>query len=350
MIANSKFKLYLPGLKKSQNNHHSLLVADLGEETSILGYFTVKDGCVFLQKEEIVNTHNFENFVELVNHFCLNHQLENINRIVVSLPGFVLNGKSHPKRLHWELDAEEIKSKLKVDKVRLINDLEAAAYGLAGVSDEQLITIFQPNGIQPKGNMAVIAPGNGLGESGLFFDGDYLRPFATEGGHCEFSPRTNIEVDFYQFLNHIYGIVTWEHVLSKHGMYNIYRFLRDVKKHPEPEWLHDYFYQGDFCQQLFNAAAEENVSICQITIETYLEFLAREANSLALKLKATGGLILAGELPILLKKHISWDSFYDQFKISDKMENLLKEIPIHIVNNHKISLYGAAYFVAFSEP
>ncbi|WP_124642206.1 MULTISPECIES: glucokinase [Amniculibacterium] len=349
MIANSKFKLYLPGLKKRQDNDSTILVADLGEETSILGLFMVKDGCVYLQKEEIVDTHNFSDFEDMIGYFIRNHQLENITRIVASLPGFVLHGKSNPKRLHWELDAYDLKEKLGVERVCLINDLEAAAYGLAGVSDPQLVTVFQPENTIPKGNMAVIAPGNGLGEAGLFYDGKYLRPFATEGGHCEFSPRTNVEVEFYQFLNHIYGIVTWEHVLSKHGLYNIYRFLRDVKRHPEPEWLNDYLCQGDFSQQLYSAAVEEKVSICQVTIETYLEFLAREANSLALKLKATGGLVLAGELPILLKKHISWQSFYDKFKISDKMENLLKEIPIHIVTNHKISLYGAAYFAAFSE-
>ncbi|MBS1550028.1 MAG: glucokinase [Bacteroidetes bacterium] len=349
MIANSKFKLHLPGLNNSLNHQHSILAADLGEETSIVAYFTVQDNCIYLQKEEIVTTHHYENFEALVQHFITNHSITTLDRIVVSLPGFVLNGKSKPKRLHWELDAIDLKSKLGVERVCLINDIEAAAYGLTGITDEQLIPIFEPKSSTTKGNMAVIAPGNGLGEAGLFFDGEHLRPFATEGGHCEFSPRTTTEVEFYQFLNHIYGIVTWEHVLSKHGMYNIYRFLRDVKRHPEPEWLQEHLCKGDFCQQLYAAATEDNVSIGQITIETYLEFLAREASSLALKLKATGGLVLAGELPLLLKKHISWQSFYDKFKISDKMENLLKEIPIHIATNPKISLYGAAYFAAFSE-
>jgi glucokinase len=349
MLANSKFKLHLPGLKNSANNHRSILVADLGEETSILGYFTIKDGCVFLEKEETVNTHDYSNFENLATQFMSNNALTGVTRIIISLPGFVLHGKSNPNRLNWELDASELKEKLKVEKICLLNDLEAAAYGLAGISDKQLLTIYEPDNTNPKGNMAIIAPGNGLGEAGLFYDGKHLRPFATEGGHCEFSPRTNTEVEFYQFLNHIYGIVTWEHVLSKHGLYNIYRFLRDVKRHPEPTWLNERLCTGDFCQQLYLAATEEEVPICQITIETYLEFLAREASSLALKLKTTGGLVLAGELPLLLKKHISWKSFYNKFKISDKMESLLTEIPIHLATNHKLSLYGAAYYAAFSE-
>ena len=349
MIANSKFKLHLPGLNDSRNQENSVLVADLGEENTTIGYFSVKNNCIFLEKEESVKTQNFANFEALIQNFITNHQLQKIDRIVASIPGFVLNGKSKPNRLNWELNANQLKEKLNVQRVCLINDLEAAAYGLAGITDEHLETIFQPTNKNNRGNMAILAPGNGLGEAGLFWDGNYLHPFATEGGHCEFSPRTNTEVEFYQFLNHIYGIVTWEHVLSKHGMYNIYRFLRDVKRHPEPDWLTEHLSKGDFCEQLHAAAIDLDVSICKITIETYLEFLAREANSLALKLKATGGLVLAGDLPLLLKKHSSWQNFYEKFKISDKMENLLQEIPIHIVHHSQLSLFGAAYFAAFSK-
>ncbi|MBS1573523.1 MAG: glucokinase [Bacteroidetes bacterium] len=349
MIANSKFKLFLPGLNNNQNNHNRLLVVDLGMPISKVGLFQVVDGSILLQKEEEVQTKQYDNFVEMIRNFVTQNSISNIDRIIASVPGFVLHGKSITNNLNWVIDAQEIKENFSVESVYLINDLEAAAYGLAGITDEKLITVFQPEVESSNGNMAVIAPGHGLGEAGLYYDGEFLRPFATEGGHCEFSPRTTIEVEFYQFLTDIYGIVTWENVLSKKGLYNIFRFLRDVKRHPEPDWLQEYLNNGDFSQQLYNAATEREVAICQITIETYVEFLAREANSLALKLKTTGGLILSGDMPLLLLKHKSWEGFYDKFKISDKMEGLLKEIPIHIVNDTKISLYGAAYFGAFSE-
>lgn len=349
MLANSKFKLFLPGLHLQENNHKTILVIDLGASISKIALFEVVDGSILSQKSDEVQTLQFNNFQEMVSHFLQKHSIDKMDKIIASVPGFVLHGKSISNNLKWELDSQQIKDNFAVEKVFLINDLEAAAYGLAGITDQQLATIFQPDIEDISGNMAILAPGNGLGEAGLYFDGDSLRPFATEGGHCEFSPRTNTEVEFYQFLSHIYGIVSWENVLTKKGLFNIYRFLRDVNRHPEPDWLQEHLSNGDFSEQLYIAATEKQVGICQIAIETYLEFLAREANSLALKMKTTGGLILAGDLPLMLLKHNGWDNFYDKFKISDKMENLLKEIPIHIVTEPKISLYGAAYFAAFSE-
>jgi glucokinase len=228
----------------------------------------------------------------------------------------------------------------------MLNDQEAAAYGIGLLEDTELEDI-RFGGHLENGNVAIIAPGNGLGEAGYFFDGKYLRPFATEGGHSEFSPRTNVEVEFYQFLNNLYGIVSWESVLSKSGLFNIYRFLRDVKRHPESENLAERLNKGNFVETLYKSATEEDEMISKIALDTFLEFLAREANSLTLKLKATGGLILAGDIPQMLVNYIDKDKFYQKFKISDKMEAMLQNIPIYLVKSKSTSINGVALYTAY---
>lgn len=346
MNLNPKFPLYLPGVKNSENDNVSIIGANLREDVTVVAFYTSGNSGIELKSKNTYITKEYSSFGDILSKFIQESQLGNVDRLGISVPGPVIDGKSHPARLDWDLDVEEYKAKFGFQKVYMLNDQEAAAYGIALLQESDLDEIYT-SGHPEKGNVAILAPGNGLGEAGYFFDGKYLRPFATEGGHSEFSPRTNVEVEFYQFLNNIYGIVSWENVLSKTGLFNIYRFLRDVKRHPEPEWLSERLANGNFTEEIFKAAAEEDAMICRIALDTFLEFLAREANNLTLKLKATGGLLIAGDIPQIIRNYIDKDKFYEKFKISDKMEDMLKNIPIHLVNTDSTSLNGAALYTAY---
>ncbi|MXS70193.1 glucokinase [Chryseobacterium binzhouense] len=346
MNLNPKFPLYLPGVKNSNNDHVSIIGANLREDTTTIGYYLSGNAGIELQLKKTYITKEYSSFSDVLAQFMQESQLENIKRLGISVPGPVIDGKSYPVRLNWNLDIAEYQERFGFEKVYMLNDQEAAAYGIGLLEDSELDAIYTSGHLE-KGNVAIIAPGNGLGEAGYFFDGKYLRPFATEGGHSEFSPRTNVEVEFYQFLNNIYGIVSWETVLSKAGLFNIYRFLRDVKRHPEPEWLSERLANGNFTEEIFKAAMEEDVMICKIALDTFLEFLAREANNLTLKLKATGGLLIAGDITQIVRNYINKDKFYEKFKISDKMENMLKNIPIYLINTDNISINGAALYTAY---
>ncbi|MBM7421146.1 MULTISPECIES: glucokinase [Chryseobacterium] len=347
MNLNPKFPLYLPGVKNTNNDNISIIGANLREDVTTIAYYISGNSGIELKFKNNYPTKEYASFSDVLSKFIQDSQLENVQRLGISVPGPVLDGKSHPARLkNWSLDVEEYRSKFGFEKVDMLNDQEASAYGIGLLDDSDLDAIYTSGHLE-KGNVAILAPGNGLGEAGYFFDGKYLRPFATEGGHSEFSPRTNVEVEFYQFLNNIYGIVSWENVLSKTGLFNIYRFLRDVKRHPEPEWLSERLANGNFTEEIYKAAMHEDALICRIALDTFLEFLAREANNLTLKLKATGGLLIAGDIPQIIREYIDKDKFYEKFKISDKMEDMLKNIPIYVVNTESTSINGAALYTAY---
>lgn len=347
MNLNPKFPLYLPGVKNTNNDNISIIGANLREDVTTIAYYISGNSGIELKFKNNYPTKEYASFSDVLSKFIQDFQLENVQRLGISVPGPVIDGKSHPARLkNWSLDVEEYRSKFGFEKVDMLNDQEASAYGIGLLDDSDLDAIYTSGHLE-KGNVAILAPGNGLGEAGYFFDGKYLRPFATEGGHSEFSPRTNVEVEFYQFLNNIYGIVSWENVLSKTGLFNIYRFLRDVKRHPEPEWLSERLANGNFTEEIYKAAMHEDALICRIALDTFLEFLAREANNLTLKLKATGGLLIAGDIPQIIREYIDKDKFYEKFKISDKMEDMLKNIPIYVVNTESTSINGAALYTAY---
>ena len=346
MDTKNKFNLFLPGISSETNDNVFLIAVDLREKKTVIGLYISENRTVYLKMEKSYETKEFSSFSEIVNQFIEENSLDNISKIAVAVPGPVIGGKSAPARLPWVLDAEEIKNSTNIAQVFLINDLEASAYGLEHVSEENFVTIHDSDYFTP-GNAVLLSPGEGLGEAALFWDGSFLRPFATEGGHCEFSPRTNEEVEFYSFLQKIYGIVSWESVLSKGGLFNVYRFLRDVKRQVQPDWLTAEIEAGNFTEAIIRGAIENRDRICTMTIETFLMYLAREANSLVLKMKATGGLFLSGEIPVMLEQFLNNSKFYKNFIISDKMENILKDIPIYLVKDDKTILNGAVLYAAF---
>ncbi|WP_027376303.1 glucokinase [Kaistella palustris] len=348
MEAENKFKLFLPALEAESNNNITLISADIRREYTQFALFVTKNRKIIPKIESTYSTTDFPSFSEMVKQFIEDNSLTNIAKLAIGVPGPVISGRSEPQRLPWKLDANEIRRETQIDKVYMINDLEATAYALENFDDNTVLTLHESDDFSP-GNVAVLAPGAGLGEAGLFWDGICLRPFATEGGHCEFSPRTADEVEFYHFLQKIYGIVSWESVLSNEGLFNIYRFLRDVKHQRQPEWLTQEIEAGNFSKAIINGALEGKDRICTMVIDTFMIFLAREANSLVLKMKATGGLVITGDLPIMLQKFLNKEKFYKNFIISDKMEAVLKDIPIYLVKDTNTIIKGAAVFAAFSE-
>jgi len=348
MSPKTKFPLYTPGSECEVNKNKNLLVADLRKEQSVLGVYDCENGEITHRLEKSYATSEYSSFSQMAKSFIAEMNLETIQKFSIGVPGPVIAGKCETTNLPWSLDAETIKTELNLEKVYLINDLEATAYSLYDVYDSKF-DIIHSSKDRRRGNVAILAPGNGLGEAGLFYDGTFLRPFATEGGHTEFSPRNDFEVQFYQFLTKIYGIVTWETVLSKEGLYNIYRFLRDVGRHEEEPWLTERLKSETFLSVFASEAREKRSRLVKLTLNMYLEFLAREANSLVLKLKATGGLIMTGEITDEMHDLIDHAKFYKNFKISDRMEHLLKDIPIYILRNSKGILEGAAYYGAFIE-
>lgn len=342
-----KFELYLPGIKNPQNENLNLVSADIRAEQTTFNFYNIANGELNLVTEESYNTFDFQSFSAMLLQFLADHNFEKPRRVSLGVPGPVINDNCYAERLPWPLIANEIAKELGVAEVYLINDMEATAYAMGNLTTRCLLPIYENGGVSG-GNVAILSPGNGLGEAGMFFDGQFLHPFATEGGHSEFSPRTDIEVEFYQYLKAIYGIVSWESVLSKEGLFNIYRFLRDVQRHKEPEWLTVKIQsEDDFTKVMVDSAMNEKEMICVLTLNTFIDFMAREANNLVLKLKATGGLIIGGEIPLTIKDYIDNDKFYKKFIISDKMENLLKDVNIYFLLNEKTIASGAAYYGTF---
>ena len=177
-------------------------------------------------------------------------------------------------------------------KFYILNDLEASAYGLAALNVKDLITLVAGNKTR-KGNAAIIAPGTGLGEAGLFWDGKKFHPFASEGGHTDFGTRKEIDVALFKFLRKKYGHVSWERVASGMGIFELYNFLLQYRKKEELPWMKEKIAEGNAAAAI-SFGAKNGCPISEETFSLFWRYLAEESANLALTLKATGGLFIAG--------------------------------------------------------
>jgi glucokinase len=161
------------------------------------------------------------------------------------IAGPVVGRRVETPNLAWVVDSEKLAGTIGVERVDLINDLEATAYGIEGLQTQQLFTLNEGASSQP-GHRALIAAGTGLGMAGIFWDGRTYRPIASEGGHADFAPSDDIEIDLLRYLTEKFnGHVSYERALSGPGLYNIYSFLRDTKRAEEPDWLAAEIASGD---------------------------------------------------------------------------------------------------------
>ncbi len=239
----------------------------------------------------------YNSLTSIIQHFLSDYDLALPDRISLGVAGPVLNGKVDLTNLSWVLDQAAIARDIGVEKVVMINDLEAMAYGLAGLTPDDLITIHPGKG-QAIGNMAIIAPGTGLGQAGLFWNGSAYFPFPTEGGHCDFSPRTDLDMDLCKYLQQNDGVVSWEKVAAGPAITSIFTFLRDVKKRDVPAWLSEQLTsEKDDSAVISQAALHNKAAICVETMDLFIRYLARETSNLVLKMKATGGVFLGGGIP-----------------------------------------------------
>lgn len=345
-----KFPLYLPQIENPANNNLSILAADVGGTKTNIAQFVSQNGKMVLQLEETYTTNYHNSLTEIILDFIKKNNFEKPDRISIGAAGPVVNGTCHTTNIKFKIDVTELSRDLQIDKVYLINDLEATAFGMTEMDDEFMVTMRNGN---PSigGHIAILAPGTGLGEACLFWDGKYLRPMPSEGGHSEFAPRTDVEFELVKFLQKTYGeIIVWERLVSGPAIYKIYEFLRDVKGYEEQAWLTQKLAEAKDKSAVISETAMSGLcTTCVLAMEMLVDFMARRANNMVLNYKATGGLILAGGIPPRIYNFIKKDKIEESFLKCDEMEPLLAGIPIYLNLNSKTALYGAAYYGAFSE-
>src|ERR1700674_5815476 len=210
-----------------------ILAGEIGATRTRLAAFETEGNQLQCAVEKTYMSQQHDGLPGILAHFIKTEGIP-VHSACFGVAGPVTAGRSKISNLPWTIDCGELASQLKLDSVGLINDLEAYAYGIDALESKDFITLSE-GAEDAEGNRAVISARTGLGVAGLYWDGNRHHPFACEGGHSNFAPSDNLEIELLQYLQKKYGRVSCERVLSGPGIKNIYDFLRDTRKFEEPD-------------------------------------------------------------------------------------------------------------------
>ncbi|MGC2544075.1 MAG: glucokinase [Candidatus Sulfotelmatobacter sp.] len=265
-----------------------------------------------------------------------------VHSACLGVAGPVRAGRSKISNLPWVIDAREVAKQLRLASVGLLNDLEAYAYGIDGLDSKDFISLSEGSE-EAEGNRAVISAKTGLGMAGLYWDGFRHHPFACEGGHADFAPRNDLQMELMSYLQKRYGRISCERVLSGPGIRNIYDFLRDAHKAEEPEWLRTELSAAPDPPALISRIAlEGKAAICDQTLSIFVSVFGAQTGNCALNFMSTGGLFIGGSIAAKIVPKMKDPVFMEAFLDKGRMETILKDRPVKIVANDDCGMIGAA--------
>jgi glucokinase len=318
-----------------------ILAGDVGGTKVNLALYDFVNGKLTHTRDKQYWAKEYSGLEEIVKEFVVS---EKITSACFGVPGPVREGRLRLTNLPWTLDSRELSTRLKIDYVFLINDLQANGYGIAELTSEQIYTLSEGDARQ-MANRALISAGTGLGEAFMIWDGRDYVPYPSEGGHSDFAPRNEDEIDLLRFLKQKYaGRISFERVVSGQGMPNIYEFLREVRGLDEPAWLAERMAKEDPNVVITELALAAKSEICEKALDMFVSAYGAEAGNLALKILSLGGLYVGGGIAPRILEKLKDGTFMKAFTDKGRLSQLLVNTPVRVILESKTALMGAAAY------
>jgi glucokinase len=330
-------------------DRNAFLVGDIGGTKTTLAVIEPAAGVRSSLVEQTYLSAGYTSLESLVSDFCSSHSVR-VDYACFGVAGPVIDRESRVTNLPWVIREEVMEEVLGLRRAKLLNDLEAVAWSLPLLGEREL-DVLNVGESFPHGPVAIVAPGTGLGEAYLTWDGSMHRAWSSEGGHADFAPNDEFEGLLLNYLRNRYVHVSVERVCSGRGIRNIYEFLRDEGHAPVPGWLSKRLADADDPTPVIVEAALDPHRACEIctrTVEMFLRILGAESGNVALRVFALGGVYLGGGIPPRLLPALRSGAFMRAFTAKGRMSPFMKSVPVSVITNPKAALWGAGRWMAES--
>ena len=321
-----------------------LLAGDIGGTKTAIGIYSGEKGSHQALAEDEFHSADYPSLEAIAKEFLAKSGLE-VDSACFGVAGPVLAGRAKITNLPWIVDQASIAKELNLQAAWLLNDLEAIAWAVPQLRPEDVDTLSAGQPLEHS-NIAVFAPGTGLGEAFLTWtDGEY-RAHSSEGGHADFAPAGEVQIRLLQYLQQRFEHVSYEHVCSGVGIPLVYEFFCDSEKTPEkPATTGRIAMAGDRTRAIIQSALDPDDPSprCAAAIETVVSIMGAEAGNLALKVMATSGVYLAGGIPIHVQPVLKSPRFLQSFRRKGRLSEVMSRIPVHLVTS-KVGIAGAAAY------
>jgi len=320
-----------------------ILAGDIGGTNTRLAVFSNDAGPKHPLVRETFPSSEYAGLEGIVKQFLSGRDLT-ITSACFGVAGPVKDGRATITNLPWIIEEKILSLELGLERVRLLNDLEAIASSIPHLGADDIETINHGEPVH-NGTMALIAPGTGLGEAFLTWDGNHHVAHSSEGGHANFAPANQLEADLLQYMGRHYRHVSCERICSGIGIPNIYNFLRETGRFHVPVWLAEEIAGAEDPSPVifrYALAPEKKSAICVAVLEIFISALGTEAGNLALKVLADGGVYLGGGIPPKIRESLRQGGFMQAFGNKGRLSISLLPMPVHIITQPDAALLGAA--------
>ena len=320
-----------------------LLAGDIGGTNTRLGLYRDDGTALALAHSASYESRSFSTLEEIVLRFLRTSKREPPSSACFAVAGAVVAGQVRTTNLPWVVRQEELARRLAIPRVTLMNDLEAAAHGVIAITDaSDLLPLQRGSVAEEHGPLALVAAGTGLGVALMTWDGTRYQVSPSEGGHASFAPQNEIEDALLVFLRAELGHVSFERVVSGPGLANVYRFLREYRGVPEPQWLTERIAGGDPSPAISAAALAHEDEVCDEALSIFASVYGAAAGSVALTALAMGGVFIGGGIAPKILPRLRDGVFLDAFAHKGRFADAMRRIPVQVVLAPNVALVGAA--------
>ncbi len=325
-----------------------VLAGDIGGTKSFLGLFAAEGSHLRPLREERYASESFDGLGPMVLAFLAGGR-EAIDAACFGIAGPIIGDHARPLNLPWRIDRRELAEEIGVERTSMVNDFHAVGLGLDHLTPADL-AVLQEGRPVPRGVIAVAGAGTGLGEGFLTWEEDRYHVHASEGGHTDFAPQSRLEFGLFEFLARKYGHVSYERVLSGHGLQSIYEYLIESGAAPASIPVHERMLHDDPAAVITTQALAGTDAASVQALDLFASVYGAEAGNLALKVLASGGVYLAGGIAPKILPKLHDGTFLRAFLDKGRHAAFLVNVPVRVIVNAKVGLLGAAACAAGLPP
>jgi glucokinase len=321
-----------------------LLAGDIGGTKTVLALYSREDGVARGSVHEMrFESGKYSSLEAMIVEFLRETKARPV-AASFGVAGPVTGQHAQITNLPWTIDADVIRDSFAIEHIYLLNDLESIATAVPHLGRDDLVTLNAGVPVE-HGNIAVIAPGTGLGIGFLVWAGDGYRAYASEAGHTSYAPQNLQEIELLKYLQRLYGHVSFERVCSGRFLPHIYDFLREQRSYPEPGWLRDALAAAtDRTPVIVQSALAQKADICSATLDIFIHSLGTVCGNMGVTLLATGGIYLGGGIPPRILKRLQMPDFLSAISDKGRFSGFCADLPVHVIQEPKVALNGAAWF------
>ncbi|MEW6332244.1 MAG: glucokinase [Pseudomonadota bacterium] len=322
-----------------------VLAGDIGGTKTLLQIAECAAGRCRAVRTQRFDSGSYDNLSSIVREFLSDGKDKSIKAACFGIAGPIretAKGQSvKVTNLPWEIHGRELRRRFRLSRLQLINDFQAVGYGIAALGRKDLAVLQKGKPVK-HGPRAVIGAGTGLGQGLLVWNRDHYAPIATEGGHANFAPTSELQIELMRYLLQTAGRTSWELVLSGHGLARLYAFMKQRGTVPESAAVAQAMRDGDPAAVITQAALEQNDPLASQTLDLFVDIYGAQAGNLALTTGATGGVYIAGGIAPKIISRLTDGRFMRAFCSKGKMSPYVEAIPVQVVTKPEAGLMGAA--------